>query len=191
MLLVGDAQLRWDRRYAAGGGATAPSALLEGVAGLLPAAGRALDVAGGAGRHAVWLAQREFDVTLADVSPVALAGARRAAAAAGVAIDTVQVDLEAAPPPAGPWDVILVFHYLQRDLFPTLAGMLAPGGVLVMVLATVRNLERHDRPPREYLLDEGEAPALAAGLDVIRYEEGWLAEDRHEVLVVAQRPPAP
>ncbi len=155
---------------------------------MLPRSGRALDVAGGTGRHAVWLARRGLDVWLVDVSPVAVELAERAAAAAGVALHATVADLTRDPLPAGSWDLVLVFHYLQRDLFPELAASLAPGGLLVAAIATVRNLERHDRPPAEYLLAEGEAPSLAAGLEVVRYDEGWLAEGRHEALLVARRP---
>lgn len=183
-----DARSRWDRRYREEDAPSQPSVLLEGLGELLPKRGRALDVAGGAGRHAVWLARRGLDVTLVDVSPEAIALARRAAATAGVRLDAVCADLTAAPPPPGPWQLVLVFHYLQRDLFPRLAASLAPGGLLVAAIATVRNLERHDRPPAEYLLAEGEAPSLAAGLEVVRYDEGWLAEGRHEALLVARRP---
>ncbi len=182
-----DAQQRWDRRYRETDVPAQPSALLTALDELLPRQGRALDVAGGAGRHAVWLARRGLEVWLVDVSPVAVARAAAAATAAGVTVHASVADLAHDPPPPGPWDLVVVFHYLQRDLFPALAAALAPGGLLVATIATVRNLERQSRPPREYLLEEGEAPSLAAGLDVVRYEEGWLAEGRHEALLVARR----
>ncbi len=179
---------RWDRRYRQRSAPAEPSALLTGLEDLLPTAGRALDVAGGAGRHAVWLARRGLDVCLVDVSSAAVDLAREAAATAGVALRAIVADLECDPLPPGPWDLVLVFHYLQRGLFPRLAAALAPGGTLMAVIATVRNLERHDRPPAEYLLAEGEAPSLAAGLEVACYREGWLDEGRHEALLVARRP---
>jgi hypothetical protein len=52
----------------------------------------------------------------------------------------------------------------------------------------VRNLERHSRPPREFLLDEGEARRLVQGWEVVHAEEGWLTEGRHEALIIARRP---
>ncbi len=183
-----DARRRWDRRYLEEERPARPSALLTGLDGLLPRRGRALDVAGGAGRHAVWLARRGLNVWLVDVSPVAVVQAAAAAEAAGVTVHASVADLTTDPLPPGPWDLVLVFHYLQRDLFPALADALAPGGLLVAAIATVRNLERHRRPPAEYLLEEGEAPALADGLEMVRYEEGWSVEGRHEALLAAQRP---
>ncbi len=90
---------------------------------------------------------------------------------------------------AGPWDLVLCFHYLQRSLFPPIAAALAPGGLLVFCHQTRTNLERHPRPGPEYLLDEGEAPRLAAGLDIVSHSEGWHEEGRHEAHLVARRPP--
>lgn len=182
------ARERWNRRYRDEGAITEPSSFVEVLAPHLPAGGRALDVAGGGGRHALWLAGRGFDVTLVDVSDEGVALARRRAAAADLMVRAERLDLESQPLPAGPWDVMLVFHYLQRDLFPALREALAPGGVLAAAIATRRNLERHDRPPAEYLLDEGEAPGLAAGLEVVSYTEGWGDEGRHEARLIARRP---
>ncbi|HKA91193.1 MAG TPA: class I SAM-dependent methyltransferase [Haliangiales bacterium] len=182
---------RWNERWRARDHTVAdePSTWLVSLAPHLPARGRALDVAGGAGRHAVWLARRGLDVTLVDVSDEALALADRAAAAAGVPLALVRGDLDADPDalPAGPWDVIVCFHYLDRPLLPRLAAALAPGGVLVFCQPTRRNLERHPRPGPAHLLDEGEAAAFARGLEIVVSEEGWLDEGRHEARLVARR----
>jgi hypothetical protein len=66
--------------------------------------------------------------------------------------------------------------------------LLAPGGLLLFCQATVKNIERHPKPPRGYLIEEGELPRLVQGLDIVRYEEGWLEEGRHEARIVARRP---
>jgi hypothetical protein len=96
------------------------------------------------------------------------------------------VDLESAPPPPGPWDVVVCFHYLHRPLFAHVPEILAPGGLFVFCQPTTRNLERHARPGARYLLHEGELPDLLVGLEVVRYEEGWLEEGRHEARAVAR-----
>ena len=181
-----DDRARWNHRHS-GSGVGDPSPFLLDAADLLPESGRALDVAGGTGRHALWLARRGLDVTLVDVSDVALATASREASRLGVTLTPVCVDLRVRPIPPGPWDVILVFHYLQIPLLTDLADSLAPGGFLVCEIATVRNLQRHARPPRRFLLSEGRLPALTGGLETVMWSEGWTGDDRHLARYVGRR----
>lgn len=85
--------------------------------------------------------------------------------------------------------VLLAAHGAQhRPLLAALPAALAPGGWLVLAHPTGTNLERHARPPRPFLLEDGELPALVRGLEAIRSEEGWLEEGRHEARLVARRP---
>jgi len=184
---------RWDERYRAAGARIGdPALFLVGLDDILPrsrAPGdrpRALDVAGGAGRNAIWLARRGLDVTLPDISPVALDLARAAAAAAGVTLHLVEVDLETAPLPTGPFDLIVAIDFLNRPLFGAFPAALAPGGLLVAGQPTRRNLARHAHPSARFLLEEGELLTLIGGLEVLRYEEGWF-DDRHEARIVARR----
>ncbi|WP_438043551.1 class I SAM-dependent methyltransferase [Sorangium sp. So ce128] len=183
-----DDRTRWDARYREGGGDPGePSAVLTALDPLLPRRGRALDLAGGAGRHALWLARRGLDVTLADISEVGLGIARTAAAREGLALRTVALDVERDPLPAGPWDLLLIFYFLERRL-AACAAELAPGGHLVVVHPTRSNLLRHAHPSARWLLDDGELPALLGdALEVVRYEEGWLEEGHHEARLVARR----
>jgi tellurite methyltransferase len=181
-------QERWDARYRARGPATwDPDGFLVEVAHLLPTRGRALDVAGGRGRHALWLAARGLDVTLLDVSPVALGIAEAEARARGLDIKTAAVDLENEQLPAGPFDVIADFHYLQRELFVAFAERLAPGGLLVFVQPTRRNLERHKHPSERFLLAEGEIGSLVEDLEIISLAEDWSPAGRHEARLLARR----
>jgi SAM-dependent methyltransferase len=184
---------RWNARYrAAGAGGRGPSRFLVQSAALLPRAGRALDVAGGAGVEAVWLAGRGLDVTLVDVSDEALAIARAAAAAAGVALRLERRDLEADGLPGGPFDAVVCLNYLQRSLFEAWGRTLAPGGRLVFLQPTKRNLERHAHPSERFLLADGELGGLVRGLEVERLEEGWWDDgegvERHVARLVARRP---
>ncbi len=166
-----------------------PSAFVRvELAPLLGQPGRALDLAGGAGRHSIWLAERGWDVTMVDTSEVAIDIAEERAAAAGVDIDFVHADLAADGLPSGTWDLVLIVHYLQRDLFPRVIEELADGGLIAFSIATVRNVERHERPTLPYLLDVGEAPSLVDDLRIIHYAEGWSIEDRHEARLVARKP---
>ena len=179
---------KWNARYQERGPQEQePAAFLLSLDELLPSSGRALDVAGGAGRHAVWLARRGLDVTLVDVSDEAITLAEAAAGVAGVSLASQVADLETDPFPVGPWDVIVSFYYLQRSLFNVFASALAPGGLLVFAQPTASNLERHARPPARFLLDDGELPRLVSDLEIVRYDEGWQADGRHEARLVARK----
>jgi SAM-dependent methyltransferase len=177
----------WDLRYRDRPVPAEPSAfVVDELSPFLRSPGRALDLAGGAGRHSIWLARRGWDVTLVDASERALELATKRAHEIGVDIALGHADLTVDIPPDGPWDLILIIHYLQRSLFPLAIDRLAGDGLLAFSIATVRNLERRERPPRRFLLEEGEAPSLAEGLEVLLYEEGWSTEDRHEARLVAR-----
>jgi SAM-dependent methyltransferase len=178
---------RWDARYREHEpGLRQPSGSLVALADLMPQDGRALDVAGGTGRHAQWLARRGLDVTLADISRVALELARREAARDGLPLRTLAIDLEAEPLPPGHLSVILCVDFLWRPLFEAIPAALAPGGLLVVVHPTRTNLQRHARPGPRHLLEDGELPGLVRGLEIVRYEEGWTEQGRHEARLVAR-----
>ncbi len=176
----------WNVRYRERAWPEEPSSwLVENLDAVPP--GRVLDVAGGTGRNALWLAARSRDVTVVDASDVALEIARARADTRGLPVSTVAADLTTEPLPDGPWDAILLFHYLDRRLFPALLEALRPRGVLLGAITTVRNLERHDRPPRRFVLGLHELPGLLEGYELVRYEEGW-REDHHDARFVARRP---
>ncbi len=187
-----DERTRWEARYRSEGRlATEPEPFVLRAVGSLPGRpGRALDLAGGTGRNAVWLASQGWDVTLADISPAAMALAEEDAAASGVQLVTVEVDLDDEPPPAGPWDLVVVNHYLNRRLLARIADLLAPGGHLVFAQQTLRNLERHERPGPEHLLAEGEAAGLVPGLEIVSLVEEWTADGRHEAHLLARKTPS-
>jgi len=184
---MSDARRRWDERYETESAPSQPASfLVDDLAPLLGTPGRALDVAGGAGRNSLWLAARGWDVTLVDIAPRAVELTRAEADRRGLQVAATVSDLTVDPVPAGPWDLILVVHYLQRDLFPGFVDALAPHGLLALSIATRRNLERHRRPPEAYLLDEGEAPGLVGTLEVLTASEGWTDENRHEARLIAR-----
>ena len=182
-------QERWNERYRTQGpNAREPSAFLTSLEERLPTPGRALDVAGGSGRHALWLAARGWDVTLVDLAEEGLALAAAAAEEAGLPLRILQRDVEKDGLPAGRFDLIVCTHYLHRPLFAAWADSLVPGGLLIFEQPTRTNLERHARPSARFCLEDGELPGLLHGLNVLAYEEGWTEAGRHEARLLAQRP---
>jgi SAM-dependent methyltransferase len=130
---------RWDARHEAAGAAEpAPPAALRGREALLPAGGRALDVACGRGGVAVWLALRGFTVDAVDVSPVALRSVAGLAAGRGVA-DRVRGHLhdldDGLPAGLAPgYDVVVCQRFRDRRLYPLLRSALAQGGLLIVTV---------------------------------------------------------
>jgi 2-polyprenyl-3-methyl-5-hydroxy-6-metoxy-1,4-benzoquinol methylase len=165
---------KWDERYRQG---DLPRELglgwLDELIEETPGRGAALDVAAGTGRASLWMARRGLEVTAVDVSPVGLDIVARGAAAAGVRVATMELDLDAGELPPGAYSMISCMRFLRRELFPVLQARLAPGGVLALEMVNRRNLERHERPPLGYLIEPGETLEQLAGLEIVFYREGW------------------
>jgi SAM-dependent methyltransferase len=167
---------------------TAPSEWLVRNHELLPPAGRALDVACGRGRNAVWLAQHGFDTTAVDRDPAAVDALATRARADGLSLTARAVDLEAAGATLGDalYDLVVVVHYLHRPLFPALLAALRPGGVLVYETFTAAQAARGRPTNPAFLLEPGELLRLVAPLDVLAAREGDY-EGRMVASVVARR----
>jgi rhodanese-related sulfurtransferase len=163
-----------------------PSSWLVDIADLLPQGGRALDVACGAGRHALLLAAAGFDVTAIDRDAAVLDRLRLQSERLGLQLRTEVIDLErgdprdgeheaAAPPTvlaADTYDLVLVTRYLHRPLFPQLIRSLAPGGTLIYETFLEQQAERgHPKNPA-FLLKPGELSMLVAPLAILRQREG-------------------
>ena len=130
----------WDKRYRlkehpASDFEAGPTPLLvETAAALAP--GRALDLACGAGRNALWLAEKGWEVTAVDGAPTAIEILRGRAAERGLQIDAVVADLEKDEFEIEPsrWDFVAICYYLQRNLFEPAKRGVAPGGVLISIV---------------------------------------------------------
>jgi SAM-dependent methyltransferase len=155
------------------------------------APGRALDLACGEGRNAVWLAERGWRVTGIDFSDVAVARARRLAEARGVTVDLVEGDVLLTPFEPSAFDLVLI-SYLQlpaaerRAMLERAADALAPGGVFLLVAHDLRNLEEGHGGPSD--------PAVlwtAAEIVEILSLEGLAIERAGEVLREVDRAPRP
>ena len=162
--------------------------------------GKVLDVASGTGRHALFLASLGYQVEAIDRDVEALAQLSSAAHARYLTEVTTQtVDLE-PPPPHKPnleqdaYDVILVFFYLARPLFPHIIDALKPGGVLLYETFLIDNHLHYQHPRRsEFCLAHNELIDLISDLRILHYDEGP-HEGRHggesvyTAQLVAQKP---
>ena len=156
---------KWNARYAAGGEAPAPLPLLTtAVEGVQP--GRALDLACGAGRHALWLAARGWRVAAVDgaATAVELLLARAEQAGCLDRIEPYVADLEAEPPEFGiaeaAYDLIVDCYFLHRPLFSAIRDGVRPGGLFVAALHTPSG---DGERGHGYVLAPGELAEAVAG----------------------------
>ncbi len=178
----------WDERYRTEEAVPERGAsgfLVEHI-GLLPAKGKALDVATGTGRNALYLASLGYEVTGIDISPVAVSRCRAEAERRGLRIEAICADLESYVLPQEAFDVVLNFYYLQRELCPRLVEALRPGGVLVFETFTTEQRRFGWGPQQEaFLLRPGELRELLPGLEVLVYREGVVEESERGPKAVA------
>lgn len=171
--MPGDAA-HWDRRYAEADRVWRPDPHEEVVAAVRDLApGRALDVAAGEGRHAIWLAERGWQVTAIDFSVVGLDKGRAEADRRGLEVEWV-VDDVTTWSPEHRFDLVLVaFVHLSPAVYANLRQRLAPGGHLLVVGHARRNITDGVGGPQDpAMLDDPESLRLAAGdLRVLRLEE--------------------
>jgi SAM-dependent methyltransferase len=164
-----------------------PATWLSRHAALLPAGGRALDVACGRGRNALWLAARGLMVDALDRDAGAIAALQAAASADGLVVHARVADLESGSPdiPSRAYDVV-VTNYLHRPLFPALVAALNSGGLLIYETFTRAQALRGKPSNPAFLLEPGELRRLVAPLEVLAEREGEF-EDRDISAVVARR----
>jgi SAM-dependent methyltransferase len=185
----------WNERYrlrerAAEDFDSTPTRLLvETAASLAP--GKALDLACGTGRNALWLAEHGWEVTAVDGAHAAIEALRTRATERGLKINAVIADLEKDEFEIEPsdWDLVAMCYYLQRNLFEPAKRGVAPGGILISIV--------HVNAPGEgdgpYRLRHGELEKYFTGWEFLHHFEGKADDSAHRRAVaeiVARRPRA-
>ncbi len=157
-----------------------------------PRAGRALDVACGAGRDALHLARQGWLVSAVDHSADALARLQLSAREHDVPVRSWCLDLEQDDSrlPEAPYDLLLVARYLHRPLFAQLRASVAPGGYLLYQTFMV-GCEQLGGPRRSaFLLQPGELAAAFSGFEILVDRVDRLADGRPVNSFIARRPAA-
>jgi tellurite methyltransferase len=160
----------WDERYRTEQDSeSAPTPLLiETAQSLKP--GRALDLACGTGRNALWLAQQGWSVTAVDGSEAAIEILGGRAAAQGLLLDARVADLEKGEfriEPAS-WDLIALCYYLQRGLLEPAKRGVAPGGLLLVIV----HIAEAGEEPTQFRLRPGELAGCVEGCEIVHCYEG-------------------
>jgi 2-polyprenyl-3-methyl-5-hydroxy-6-metoxy-1,4-benzoquinol methylase len=167
--------VKWDKLHTAQEEQAAPSAFLKQLFELESwrvQSGKALDVAAGKGRNALFLAEKGFGVEAVDISEVGLQEARLRAEKKGLAITFRQADLDKAELPEASYDLILNINFLQRSLIPKMKRALKVGGHIIFDTYLVdQRVIGHPRNP-DYLLGHNELLELFRDFRILYYREG-------------------
>jgi len=166
-----------------------PSLFLAENIRLLPR-GKALDIAMGHGRNAVYLAAQGFEVDGVDIAEDAVDAALALAADQSVTIHAQAGDLEKNYRIAAhAYDLIICFNYLQRSLFPSIEAGLKLGGMVVYETFIV-DQARFGRPRNpDHLLKHNELLHRFRNLRVLRYHEGIMSDHKAVAGIIAEKAP--
>jgi 2-polyprenyl-3-methyl-5-hydroxy-6-metoxy-1,4-benzoquinol methylase len=185
---------KWNGIYAqAAVGEGEPARVLRDYAHLLPAQGRALDLACGMGANALFLARHGLATEAWDISEVAMDKLGHYARSHRLPLTARACDVTAAALPEAVYDVIVVSHFLERMLCPALARALRPGGLLYYQTFTRTVTADYAGPGNEsFRLGDNELLELFSGLRLRAYREEGLLGDvrkgwRNEAMLVGQR----
>lgn len=186
-------QEKWDRVYAKRFQSEALVAeVLQQNQHLLPKQGQALDLACGLGANGLLLAEKGLTVTCWDISPVAIENLNAVAEAKALQLDAQVRDVISQPPVAESADVLVVSHFLVREMNQILMKALKPGGLLFYQTFCRNKVSAQGPNNPDYLLKDNELLTMFAGLKVRVYREesllgscetGW----RNQAMLVAEK----
>jgi SAM-dependent methyltransferase len=168
---------RWDLKYEQGlPSLTEPdpffiSAYGQFVDQSFPNPGVALDLACGLGRHALWLASKNWQVSAVDLSAVAIGKLSQAALELNLNLDLLVADAAEYKFEPRRFDLIVLFYHLDRVLFPKMVSVLKPGGLLICKMGVEWDPDGRLTGVSAIPLGRNELPLLVPELHVLYHEE--------------------
>jgi SAM-dependent methyltransferase len=149
--------------------------------------GKALDIAAGGGRNAVFLAQYGWDVDAVDISRAGLKKARQLARQKKVKIKTILADLDSYTIEKGKYDLIANLYFLDRRLIPRIKRSLKKGGkILFETYLADPEAKKLDAPENhKYLLKANELLTRFSGFRILFYREGVFKEGGKKRAIVS------
>lgn len=150
--------------------------------------GKALDLAMGGGRNAIYLAGQGYEIDGLDISPEFVEIANERAKQKGVCLNTQVADLENNYKiPENTYDLIICFNYLQRNLIPQIKAGLCNGGMIVYETYTVDQIQFGKPKNPDHLLKQNELLDMFRDFRCLYYWEGVLEENRAIARIIAEK----
>jgi len=173
------------------------SAYSQFVEDQFPNGGAALDLAGGIGRHALWLAKKSWRVTVIDISEVAIRKLDQKALHLDLTLDLFALDATEYQFKPEHFDLIVMFYHFDRDICLRVLSALKPGGFLICksslswdgyegtALAKIRPLEKNEilsMLPELQALIHRERPVRDRGVvEYVGMKHGNAGEPRYDI----------
>lgn len=181
---------KWDSKYSAEDclAGRDPCSWLTENQGALTGNGRALDLAMGEGRNAIFAAQLGYEVLGVDISEVGARKAESFARQKGVSIETQVVDLDTWPVPENTFDLVICFYFLDRRLFPAIRDCLKPGGLVIYETFNKDHL-KYSGLKTDWVLDYGELTTTFADYRILHYRETDDHDDEKGTASILARKP--
>ena len=167
-----DIQKKWELRYRNTEiEATSPAKVLADGSHLLPSSGKALDLACGAGKNAIFLAKQGLNVDAFDNASVIIRKLSQYAKQHDLKLNAQVFDIEKNILPPNTYDVIIVSYFLERDIFPSLLNALRADGLLFYQTWSQEKVSTQGPSSTRFRLAKGELLQLCNGLDLLLYRE--------------------
>ncbi len=182
-------RIHWDERYASAALDMTPSPLVVDFALRVIVPQRALDVACGAGRNALYLAILGYSVDAVDISTVALGALEGEARARGLSdrVRSLAVDLDIWRPKPAAYALAVQIAFFDPQSLPSVLAAVKPGGLLILEAFNPRRLETRPTFNPAHLIGPGVLPAALAGWSIVHHDEA-AGERGDRTQIVAQRP---
>jgi 2-polyprenyl-3-methyl-5-hydroxy-6-metoxy-1,4-benzoquinol methylase len=133
------------------------------VADRFPNGGLALDLAGGVGRHALWLARKNWTVTVIDISEVAIRQLGQKMRQQDLSLELLALDANEYSFKPARFDLIVMFDHVDREICSRVVSAMKRGGFLISKSALNWEEYEGNSSANTALLRKNENCANAAG----------------------------
>ena len=165
-------RIKWNKKYDSPKHKAdkSPSKWLKENKGLLNGKGKALDIAMGEGKNAVYLAELGYDVLGIDISETAVHNAIAFAKEKKIKIEALNTDLDEYQFKMNEFNLIICFNFLDRRLFSKIRKALLPSGLLFYETFNIDHLKYNDFK-NEWVLNHNELLQEFGDFRIIKYQE--------------------
>lgn len=180
---------RWDPRYREGGYSCTPAAFVVAYAPAPAPGARALDVACGAGRNSLYLAEMGYHVDAVDVSPVALTLLKEAAEGRGLAdrVTCIEADLDVWRPLSDTYDLVVQTGFYDAALLAPVRDAVRAGGYVIVESFNLAIRTQRVNFSLAHAMQRGTLAAAFARWDVLAYSDS-VPPSGSRSHIVARRP---